>query len=176
VQTNALSSTLSQNVQLSLEQTLVKLLRVGHLGSIAGTIGRGKDDKRLSNDGLTRFGGRSKKCRVDGRPSPSQDSEAQRLGNIFQLPLGLLKSLLVGLKEQVSHGVLAQGRQLNVLLLLKVLDEEPVGDGCHDTSTITISCIRTHGTTVGHVTEEVTGITNNLVARLTLDVAVSIAC
>jgi hypothetical protein len=82
-----------------------------------------------------------------------------------------LKSLLVGLKKQVSHGVLAQGRQLNVLLLLKVLDEEPVGDGCHDTSTITISCIRTHGTTVGHVTEEVTGITNNLVARLTLDVA-----
>jgi hypothetical protein len=82
-----------------------------------------------------------------------------------------LKSLLVGLKEQVSHGVLAQGRQLNVLLLLKVLDEEPVGDGCHDTSTITISCVRAHGTTMGHVAEKVTGITDNLVARLALDVA-----
>jgi hypothetical protein len=82
-----------------------------------------------------------------------------------------LQGLLVGLEEQVTDGILAERRQLNVLLALKVLDEEPVRDRRHDTGTVTISHIGTHSTSVGHVAEKVPRIADNLVAGLALDVA-----
>jgi len=171
LEADGVSGTFPQHIQLALEEAVVELFRVGHLGLIARAIGRGKDDKWLSNDGLARLGGRAEQRRVDGRPTPTQDSQAQRLGNIFQLPLGLLEGLLVGLEEQVSHGVLAERRELDVLLSLKVLDEEPVGNGRHDTGAITVTGIRTHGSPMGHVAQEVASIADDFVARLTLDVA-----
>jgi hypothetical protein len=120
---------------------VVEPLWVGLLRGVSGSVSRLQDDKWLGDDRLARSGSRPKEGRVSRRLSPSEDSQPQRLGNIFQLPLGLFQSLGVGLKEQVSHGVLAQRGKLDSNFALEVLDEELVGDGGHDTRTITISCI-----------------------------------
>jgi len=151
LQSDSMSSPLPKNIELSLEKSVVELLRVGHLRSIARSICRLQDNKGLQNDRLARPGSGTKKSRVGRRLSPSQNPQTQRLGNIFQLPLGLLQRLLIRLKEKVSHSILAQGGKGEIVLPRKVLDEELVGDRGHDTSTITISCIRAHSTTMGHV-------------------------
>jgi hypothetical protein len=155
LEANGVCGTLSQHVQLALEETLIKGLRVGVLRGGTSAVGGGEDDERLHNDGLAGLGRRTQQSRVNGGPSPAKHPQAQRLSNIFQLPLGFLQCLFVGLEKQVTSGVLTQRGQLDVLLLLEVLDEEPVRNRSHDTGTVTISRIGTHRTTVGHVAEQV---------------------
>jgi hypothetical protein len=146
---------LPQDIELPLKEPLIKFLQVCRLGSITRAVCRMQNDKGLQDDGLSRGSRRTKERRVCRGLSPTQDPEAQRLGNIFQLPLRLVQRLLVGLEEKIPHRILARRWKLNSLFALKVLDKELVGDRGHDTRTVTISRIRSHRTAMGHVAQEV---------------------
>jgi hypothetical protein len=119
-------SPLSENIQLPLEKSVVKLLCVGDLGGVASAIELLQHNEGLTNERLAGLGGRAKEGRINGRLSPSQHPEPQRLGNVFQLPLRLLEGLLVRLEEKVAHGVLTERRKLEVIFTCKVLDKELV--------------------------------------------------
>ena len=110
VKANGVRGPLAQHVQLPLKQAVVKFLGVGVFGRISGAVGGGEDNKGLRDNRLSRLRGGAEQTGINGRLPPSQDTKAQRFGNIFQLPLGLGKSLFVGLKEQVSHCILTQRR------------------------------------------------------------------
>lgn len=172
VEADAVCSTLSKHVELSLKLSLVELLGSIGIRRVAGTVGRCENDEGLQDSRLPTESSRSQQRRVDRRLSPSEDSQIQRLSNVFQLPLLLLQCLWIRVEEQVAHSVLAWSWQLDTSLPLKVLREELERHRGHDTGTITISSIRTNGTTVGHVAKEVASIAHNLVACLALDVAV----
>jgi len=141
VKPNGVGRPLPQNVQLSRKEFLGELGRVRRLRGVALPVGRCQDDKGLQDLGLSRGGGGAEEGRVYGRLSPSQNPQVQGFGNLFQLPLGLLHRLLVGLEEEIPHGVLTEGRELDPDLSLEVLDEELVGDRCHDARAVAVSSI-----------------------------------
>jgi hypothetical protein len=138
---NSMGSPLPENIELSLEELLIKLLRVRHLGSVARAIRRLQHNEGLQNGRLTGGGSRTKERGVHGWLSPPQDPQAQALGNIFQLPLGLLQRLLIRLEKQIPHSILARRRKLNSFFALKVLDKELVRNGGHDTRAVAVSCV-----------------------------------
>ena len=155
VEANGVRGTLSQHEQLDFEVPKVELLGVGHFWRVPRAVVRREDNKRLQDDRLATESSRPEQAGIGGRLSPSQDSQAQRLGNVFQLPLLLLQLLGLGVEEQVANSVLSWRRKLDANIALEVLDEELEGDGSHDTSTIAVSCIRSHRTTMGHVAKKV---------------------
>jgi hypothetical protein len=69
----------------------------------------------------------------------------------------LLKSLLIGLEEQISNGILTQRWQVQASLTGEILHEKLVGDTGHHTGTITVSRVRANGSTVGHVAQQIAG-------------------
>src|SRR5690606_37325634 len=97
---DSMSGALPDDIELPLQEPLVKLLRVCCLWSVACAVCRAQHDKGLEDDGLTRGSRGTKETRIHGRLSPSQDPQAQRLGNIFQLPLRFVQRLPVWLEEQ----------------------------------------------------------------------------
>ncbi|GKT49344.1 uncharacterized protein ColSpa_09525 [Colletotrichum spaethianum] len=74
LETDGVGGALSEDIQLSFEESVIKLFRVDVLGGVALAIGRGQHDKGLHNDGFTGLGSRAKQSRVNRRPSPSQDT------------------------------------------------------------------------------------------------------
>ena len=155
VKANGVGGALSQHIQLPFKVPEVELLGVRHFWRVPGAVVRRKDYKRLQDDRLATESSRPEQAGIGGRLSPSQDSQAQGLGNVFQLPLLLLQLLGLGIEEQVAHSVLSRRRKLDANIALEVLDEELEGDGSHDTSTVTISSIRSHRTSMGHVAKKV---------------------
>lgn len=155
LQADGVGCALAQHVQLPLEVPLVEGRRVGDLGGDAVAVGGAQDDKGLQDDGLARGGGGAQQRGILGGRAPAQHAQAERVGDVLQLPLGLVQGLLVGLEEEVADGVLAGRRQLDVLLALEVLDEELVGDGGHDAGAVAVAGVRADGAPMGHVAEEV---------------------
>jgi hypothetical protein len=153
VQANGMRRSLPEDIQLPLEIPFIKLFGIGDLGSITGSICGLQHNEGLQNDRLSGLGSRPEERGIYRRLSPPQDLETQRLGNIFQLPLGFMQRLLIGLEEKVSHSVLAQGRKLDANLTLEVLDEELVRDRRHNTCAITVACIGADSTAVCHVAQ-----------------------
>lgn len=155
VEADGVSGALSQYEQLPLKVPEVELLGVGHFWRVPGAVVRREDYKRLQNDRLTTESSRPEQTGIGGRLSPSQDSQAQGLGNIFQLPLLLLQLLGLGVEEQVAHSVLSRRRKLDANIALEILDEELEGDRSHDTSAVAVPSIRSHRTSMGHVAKKV---------------------
>ena len=154
VETNHMGGALAEHVELALEVAGVVLLRPSFLGLLSRAVDVLENDKRLQNDGLTRLGRRSEEGGVFRHLSPAQDSQLELVRNILECVQSALEHLLLRLEEDVSHGVLAEWRQLEALLTLEVLLEELVRDRGHDACAITVSCIGTDRTSVGHVAKQ----------------------
>ncbi len=72
-----MGSPLPEDIELSLKEPLIKLLRVRHLRSVASAVRRLQDDEGLEDGGLPREGGRAEERGVGGRLSPPEDPETQ---------------------------------------------------------------------------------------------------
>lgn len=118
---DAVCSTLSEHVELSLKLSLVELLGSVGIRRVSGTVGRCENDEGLQNSRLPTQSSRSQQRGVHRRLSPSEYSQVQRLSNVFQLPLLLLQCLWIRVEEQVAHSILAWSWQLDTSLPLKVL-------------------------------------------------------
>lgn len=121
VEANAVRSTLTEHVELSLKLSLVELLGSVGIRRVSGTVGGCENDEGLEDSRLPTESSRSQQRRVHRRLSPSEYSQVQRLSNVFQLPLLLLQCLWIGVEEQVAHSILAWGWQLDTSLPLEVL-------------------------------------------------------
>ena len=105
-------------------------------------------------------------------------------GNGLKGSLRLCSDLRILAKEDIADGILTRWRKFKILVMLKFTLHEFVGDGCHDTGSITVTAVGTDGTSMGHIAQqtaslEISGwqiktigtICDNLVANFALDMA-----
>ena len=163
-----MSRVLAENVQLTFEVLGVELMAAR---GVAFAVRGAKDYERLEDGGLLARGSGTQDSAVCRHLSPAQYSETEftsELGENCLLPLKANRVVL--LEEYVTDGVLAWLGQFAPYVPLSLTLEEQVGDAGHDTSTVTISTVCTSGTPMGHSAEELTGIGDDLVRLLALDV------
>lgn len=176
-----MSGLLSKDVQLPLKFPLVK---VAILTVLPRAVVLLKHDEGLENFGFLTFRSRTKDGVVGGDLSPTKNSKTERLGNGFESRL-LLGVLFLG-EEDISDGIVTLPRKLGIEAEASLTNEEIVGNTSHDTSTVTVPGISTGcdkwsvaspwkksqltGTSVGHITENVSRIAYNLVRCMAFDV------
>jgi hypothetical protein len=76
------------------------------------------------------------------------------LRNVFKYRLTLRPKLWVAAEENVSDSILPGLGEFEVLFMFKFLAHKHMGNGCHDSSTITIAAVGSDGTAVRHVTQQ----------------------
>src|SRR5258708_8606223 len=160
---------LAKNVKLSLKALLIKGTI---LGFIAISIMDLEDDERLYDDRLLATRTRPKDVAISRDLSPSQDTQSKARSNPLKDQLMFLTlDGIVGIHEDVAHGVLSDVRELGSNIPLDLTPEEFVRNTGHDTSTITIAGISTYSTSIDHGTKQDPRIRDNEEASLNSDFA-----
>ena len=159
---------LAQNIQLALE--VLRIKRSTTAGVTVAVV-RAQDYERLQNSRLLARRGGTQDGPVRGYLSPAQDTEPQIVRNLGEDGLLLLQAdRIVRLEEDVTDGVLAELGKLAADVPLSLTLEEQMRNTSHDTGTISISTVCTSGTTMGHGTQQLTSIGDDLVGLFALDV------
>jgi len=182
-ETDFVCTLFAKDVQLSLEMFFVKGCCRGRF--VAGAVMLGKDDDRLEDSRFLGQSGWSEDGTVTWDIAPAENSQAERVGDLFKYRLRVGPFLVFPMEEYVADGILTGRREPEALVEFKFSLEEFVGDGCHHPCAIAITGIRTHGAPMGHVAQQTAGwraqlvsseekegdtIGDNLVADLAFDV------
>ena len=160
LQCNSMSTLLAKDIELSFKVLFIEIRSV--FRSIPGSVLGFENNDRLKNVRFFRQGRRSQDSGISRYFTPSQDSQSELLGNLFEKGLTFGTNLRIGVEEDVSNSILSREREFEVLVMFEFAFHEFVWDGCHDSGSITVSCIRTNGSTMRHVTQQVASYTQTM--------------
>ena len=158
----------SENVELTFKVLCVEMTVAG---GVTVAIGRAQDDEGLQDERLLARGCRTEDSSVRRDLAPSENSEVEVSGKLGEHGLLLLQAdRIASLEKHIAHSVLTGFWQLAANVSLSLTLKEEMRDTGHYTRTISVSTICTSGATMGHRTEKLTSIGDNLVGLFTLDV------
>lgn len=164
---HAVSGVLTENVQLTFKVRGIE--SAAARGDPIPIVGS-EDNERLEDGRLLTGGRRTQNGPIRRHFSPAQHAQAQITCDLGEDCLLLLQAdRIVRSEEDIPHSVLASIRQLRADVSLGLSLEEEVGNACHNTRTIAVTTVCTSSSTVGHGTEKLPGIRDDLVALLALN-------
>ena len=160
---------LAEHKELALESLRVESV-IGGRSAIAVVVA--DDDKWLENGRLAALGSRAEDSVVNRDGAPSKNSETEVCGNLGKSRLLLFEGAGIGwIKEYVADSVLSRLWEYRGYVTFGLTLEESVGDARHDTGAVAVTSVCTSCASVGHRTEQLSRIRDQLVAWLAFDLA-----
>jgi len=161
-----MSGALAQNIQLTLETSRVEASVLAN-GAIAVVVT--ENHERLEDRGFLAASRRTEDGSISRDLTPAEDAKSKLARDLGESGLVALElNRIVCFEEYIANSVLAWLREKATEVPLRLALEKPVRDASHDTSTVSVSTIRTSRPSMRHGAQKLSGIGYNFVSRFTL--------